>query len=75
MAYFSFGNFIIKSFQKYKITIMTIYQFKISNNQTNIDKYRLAANIIEYHILSKLRISDFLSWVIVDRSLRVNVLG
>ena len=29
-------------------------KFKISNDQTNIDKYRLAANITEYHIISKL---------------------
>ena len=29
-------------------------KFKISNDQTNIDKYRLAANIPEYHIISKL---------------------
>ena len=28
--------------------------FNISDNQTNIDKYRLAANITEYHIISKL---------------------
>ena len=28
--------------------------FKISDDQTNIDKYRLAANITEYHIISKL---------------------
>ena len=25
----------------------------ISDDQTNIDKYRLAANITEYHIISK----------------------
>ncbi len=28
-------------------------KFKISDDQTNIDKYRLAANIKEYHIISK----------------------
>ncbi len=28
-------------------------KFKVSNDQTNIDKYRLAANITEYHIISK----------------------
>ena len=27
---------------------------KVSDDQTNIDKYRLAANITEYHIISKL---------------------
>ncbi len=26
----------------------------ISDDQTNIDKYRLAANITEYHIISKI---------------------
>ena len=26
----------------------------MSDDQTNIDKYRLAANITEYHIISKL---------------------
>ncbi len=29
-------------------------KFKISVDQTNINKYRLAANITEYHIISKL---------------------
>ncbi len=29
-------------------------KFKISDNQTNIDKYRLAANIAKYHTISKL---------------------
>ncbi len=29
-------------------------KFNISDDQTNINKYRLAANIIEYHIISKL---------------------
>ena len=29
-------------------------KFKISDDQTNIDRYRLAANITEYHIISKL---------------------
>ena len=29
-------------------------KFKISDDQTNFDKYRLAANITEYHIISKL---------------------
>ena len=29
-------------------------KFKISDDPTNIDKYRLAANITEYHIISKL---------------------
>ena len=29
-------------------------KFKKSDNQTNIDKYRVVANITEYHIISKL---------------------
>ena len=29
-------------------------KFKKSNDQTNIYKYRVAANITEYHIISKL---------------------
>ena len=28
-------------------------KFKISDDQTNIEKYRLAANITEYHIITK----------------------
>ena len=29
-------------------------KFKVSDDQTNIDQYDLAANITEYHIISKL---------------------
>ncbi len=29
-------------------------KFKKSNDKTNIDKYRVATNITEYHIISKL---------------------
>ena len=29
-------------------------KFKISDDQTNIDKYRLVSNITDYHIISKL---------------------
>ena len=39
------------------LTRMTTFiktKFKRSDDQTNIDKYRLAANITEYHIISKL---------------------
>ena len=39
------------------ITRMTTFiktKFKISDDQRNIDKYRLAATITEYHIISKL---------------------
>ncbi len=36
------------------MTTFTKTKFKISGDQTNIDKHRLAANITEYHIISKL---------------------
>ena len=29
-------------------------KFNKSDDQTNIEKYRIAANIIEYHVISKL---------------------
>ena len=36
-------------------------KFKISDDQTtNIDKHRLAANITEYHIISKLTLQRFI---------------
>ncbi len=35
-------------------------KFKISDDQTNIDKYRLAANITEYHIISKLILKGYI---------------
>ena len=37
-----------------RMTTLIQTKFKISDDQTNIDKYRLAANITEYHIISKL---------------------
>ena len=37
-----------------RMTIFTKTKFKKSDDQTNIDKYRVAANIKEYHIISKL---------------------
>ncbi len=36
------------------MTTLIKTKFKISDEQRNIDKYRLAANITEYHIISKL---------------------
>ena len=39
---------------KTRMTTFIKSKFKISEDQTNIDKYRLAANITEYHIISKL---------------------
>ena len=36
------------------MTTLIKTEFKMSDDQMNIDKYRLAANITEYHIISKL---------------------
>ncbi len=36
---------------KIRMTTFIKTKFIISDDQTNIDKYRLAANIIEYHII------------------------
>ncbi len=35
-------------------------KFKISEDQTNIDKYRLAANNTEYHITPKLTLQSII---------------
>ncbi len=40
--------------KKTSISTFIKTKFKVSDDQTNIDKYRLSANITEYHILSKL---------------------
>ncbi len=37
-----------------KMTTFIKTKFKISDDQTNIDKYRLSANITVYHIILKL---------------------
>ena len=37
-----------------RMTIFIKTKFKISDDLTNIDKYSMAANITEYHIISKL---------------------
>ena len=39
---------------KTRMTTFIKTKFKISDDHTNIGKYRLAANITEYHIISKL---------------------
>ena len=39
---------------KLRMTTFIKTKFKISVDQTKSDKYRLAANITEYHIISKL---------------------
>ncbi len=39
---------------KTRITTFMKTKFRVSDDQTNIDKYRLAANITEYQIISKL---------------------
>ena len=46
-------------------------KFNISDDQTNIDKYKLAANIIEYHIISKL----ILQRIIISESLKENTIS
>ncbi len=40
--------------EKTRMTTFIKTKFKISDDQTSIDKYRLAGNITEYHIISKL---------------------
>ena len=48
---------LIKSPLRRISTRMTTFiktKFKNSDDQTNIDKYRVASNITEYHIISKL---------------------
>ena len=39
---------------KTRMTTFIKTKFNISDDQTNINKYRLATNITEYHIISKL---------------------
>ncbi len=36
-------------------------KFKISDDQANIDKYRLAANIVEYHTIAKLALQRIIN--------------
>ena len=45
-------------------------KFKITNDQTNIDKHRLAANITQYHIISKL----ILQRIIITKLFHVKIL-
>ncbi len=45
--------YIFGRYYKTRITTFIKTKFKISDDQTNVDKYRLAANITEYHIISK----------------------
>ncbi len=45
---------INKAYLKTRMTTFIKMKFKVSDDQTNIDKYRLAVNITEYHIMSKL---------------------
>ena len=47
--------YIVKGItNKTRIATFIIAKLKKSKDQTNIDKYELAANITEYHIISKL---------------------
>ena len=61
------GNYSGKIYsQTLVITRMTTFiktKFKISEDQTNTEKYKLAANITEYHIISKL----FLQRIIIPK--------
>ncbi len=41
----------IENIKKSRMKTFTKTKFKILDDQTNIDKYRLAANITEYHII------------------------
>ncbi len=45
-------NFVI--FISTKMTAFIITKLKKSDDQANIDKYRVTVNITEYHIISKL---------------------
>ncbi len=45
-------------------------KFKISYDQTNINKYRLTANITEYHIISKL----ILQRIIIPKFMKIRQL-
>ncbi len=47
-------KFDINSRRKKRMTIFIKTKLKKSDDQTNIIKYRVAANITEYHIISKL---------------------
>ena len=50
-------------------------KFKKSDNQTNIDKYRVATNIAEYHLISTLifRRIIFPKFIIIRRLFHVKV--
>ena len=54
MLYIDTDANILLKLQKTRMTTFIKTKFKISEDQTNIDKYRLAANIAVYHIISKL---------------------
>ncbi len=43
-----------ENWKKKRIKTFIKTKFNISDDQTNIDKYRLSVNITEYHIISKL---------------------
>ncbi len=49
-----FYSIVLTIYCKKRMTTFIKKKFKISDDQTNIEKYRLAANITEYHIISKL---------------------
>ena len=47
-------------------------KFKISDDQTNIDKYRLAANITEYHIKINLTTNYYYKLLWFRESFEIN---
>ena len=50
-----------------RMTTFIKTKFNISDDQTNIDKYRLAGNITEYHIISKLILQRIIKTFVVQR--------
>ena len=48
-------------------------KFNISDDQTNIDKYRLAANITEYHIILKLILQRIILWSSESFEVKYNI--
>ena len=52
----------MKDNTKTKMTTFIKTKLNISDDQTNIDKYRLAANITKYHIISKLILQRIILW-------------
>ena len=52
----------MKNYVKTRMTTFIKTKFKISDDQTNIDKYRLSVKITDYYIISKCQKSSCLKW-------------